>query len=107
MREPDSPYGNKNLKMHQFAITGVDMEPDGISLDQLEDELGKRDYDLAYLVPSYHNPTGIVMSHVKRAETIRLLNERQIPIIEDGFNEEAALFWCSCRSAYRLWRQSK
>lgn len=78
----------KNLKMHQFAITGVDMEPDGISLDQLEDELGKRDYDLAYLVPSYHNPTGIVMSHVKRAETIRLLNERQIPIIEDGFNEE-------------------
>ncbi|MCK9860859.1 PLP-dependent aminotransferase family protein [Paenibacillus sp. ATY16] len=78
----------KNLKMHQFAITGVDMEPDGISLEQLEGKLGGQEFDLAYLVPSYHNPTGIVMSHEKRAETVRMLNDRRIPIIEDGFNEE-------------------
>jgi DNA-binding transcriptional MocR family regulator len=78
----------KNFKMHGYAITGVEMEQDGISLTELARELSERTYDMAYLVPSYHNPTGIVMSHQKRLEALRLLNEYEIPVIEDGFNEE-------------------
>lgn len=78
----------KNLKLHKYRITGVDMELDGISLRQLEQELTRQPHDLAYLVPSYHNPTGIVMSPEKRLEAIRLLGEHGVPIIEDGFNEE-------------------
>lgn len=78
----------KNFKMHGYAITGVEMEQDGISLTELARELSDRTYDMAYLVPSYHNPTGIVMSHQKRLEALRLLNEYEIPVIEDGFNEE-------------------
>ncbi|MEC0201671.1 PLP-dependent aminotransferase family protein [Paenibacillus lautus] len=78
----------KNFKMHGYAITGVEMEHDGISLTGLARELSERTYDMAYLVPSYHNPTGIVMSHQKRLEALRLLNEHEIPVIEDGFNEE-------------------
>ncbi|MCM3781714.1 PLP-dependent aminotransferase family protein [Neobacillus mesonae] len=78
----------KNFRMHGYEITGVPMEPDGISLSSLASELSARSYDLAYFVPSYHNPTGIVMSHPKRQEVLRLLSKYQIPIIEDGFNEE-------------------
>ncbi|GAB6926468.1 PLP-dependent aminotransferase family protein [Paenibacillus sp. JCM 10914] len=78
----------KNFKMHGYDVTGVPMEADGISLNELAGALSKNDYDLAYLVPSYHNPTGIVMSHRKRLEALRLLSEYQIPVIEDGFNEE-------------------
>ncbi|MCG7378201.1 PLP-dependent aminotransferase family protein [Paenibacillus sp. ACRSA] len=78
----------KNLKLHNFHLTGVEMEPDGLHLGQLEQELMKHSYDLAYLVPSYHNPTGIVTSPAKRAEIIRLMNQYHVPIIEDGFNEE-------------------
>lgn len=78
----------KNFKMHGYAITGVPMEQDGISLTDLARELAARPYDLAYLVPSYHNPTGIVMSPQKRLETLRLLSEYETPVIEDGFNEE-------------------
>lgn len=78
----------KNLKLHNFHLTGVDMEPDGLHLGQLEQELMKHPYDLAYLVPSYHNPTGIVTSPAKRAEIIRLMNQYHVPMIEDGFNEE-------------------
>lgn len=78
----------KNFKMHGYDITGIEMEPDGISLEGLARELSNRSYDLAYLVPSYHNPTGIVMSHQKRLDALRLLNEYQIPVMEDGFNEE-------------------
>ncbi|WP_427179539.1 PLP-dependent aminotransferase family protein [Paenibacillus sp. TC-CSREp1] len=78
----------KNLRLHQFQLTGINMEPDGLDLKQLEQELAGSAYDLAYLVPSYHNPTGIVTSPAKRTEIIRLMNEYQVPIIEDGFNEE-------------------
>ncbi|WP_127537514.1 PLP-dependent aminotransferase family protein [Paenibacillus illinoisensis] len=78
----------KNLKLHEFSLTGVDMEPDGLNLQQLEHELITSPYDLAYLVPSYHNPTGTVTSPAKRAEIIRLMNQYEVPIIEDGFNEE-------------------
>ncbi|WP_145408983.1 MocR-like pyridoxine biosynthesis transcription factor PdxR [Paenibacillus xylanexedens] len=78
----------KNLKLHNFHLTGVDMEPDGLHLGQLEQALMKHSYDLAYLVPSYHNPTGIVTSPAKRAEIIRLMNQYHVPMIEDGFNEE-------------------
>lgn len=59
-----------------------------MDLKQLEHELEAGPYDLAYLVPSYHNPTGIVTSPAKRVEIIRLMNKYQVPIIEDGFNEE-------------------
>ncbi|MBW7459905.1 PLP-dependent aminotransferase family protein, partial [Paenibacillus sepulcri] len=44
--------------------------------------------DCAYFVPSYHNPTGIVMSPEKRLALMKLMERYQIPIIEDGFNEE-------------------
>ncbi|WP_106767527.1 PLP-dependent aminotransferase family protein [Paenibacillus faecalis] len=80
----------KNLKLQGFEITGIPMEPDGIDVKQLEAVLQKyiNRFDLAYLTPSYHNPTGIVMSPAKRSAVMKLMMRYQIPVIEDGFNEE-------------------
>ncbi|TKH42634.1 PLP-dependent aminotransferase family protein [Paenibacillus terrae] len=78
----------KNFKLHGFQITGIPMEDDGISLTELERALSEQPYDCAYFVPSYHNPTGIVMSPKKRQELMSLMNQYGIPVIEDGFNEE-------------------
>ncbi|MDP4098824.1 PLP-dependent aminotransferase family protein [Paenibacillus sp. P96] len=80
----------KNLKLQGFEITGIPMEYDGIDVKQLEAVLQKQTkrFDLAYLIPSYHNPTGIVMSPAKRSAVMKLMMRYQIPVIEDGFNEE-------------------
>lgn len=78
----------KNLKLNGFEITGILMERDGIDLVELEKALQQQAFDCAYLVPSYHNPTGIVMSPEKRQRLMKLMNRYQIPVIEDGFNEE-------------------
>ncbi|AWB44671.1 PLP-dependent aminotransferase family protein [Paenibacillus sp. CAA11] len=78
----------KNLKLNGFEITGIEMEDDGLNLQQLKQALSERAYDCAYLVPSYHNPTGIVTSPARRIAVMKLLAEHQIPVIEDGFNEE-------------------
>lgn len=78
----------KLFKMHGMEIKGIGMEEDGFRLGELEQALAQQSFDLAYLIPSYHNPTGIVMSPEKRMEALRLFGHYRIPVIEDGFNEE-------------------
>ncbi|MFC4618744.1 PLP-dependent aminotransferase family protein [Camelliibacillus cellulosilyticus] len=78
----------KILKLHGFEVTGIELEQDGIDLQMLDQALTEKAYDFAYLIPSYHNPTGIVMSAEKRIQTLKRFADHQIPIIEDGFNEE-------------------
>jgi len=38
------------------------MTEDGIDLNELEESLKNNDIKFGYLIPSYHNPTGIVTS---------------------------------------------
>ncbi|MCY9548371.1 PLP-dependent aminotransferase family protein [Lysinibacillus xylanilyticus] len=78
----------KLFRLHGFDIHGIDMKDDGIDIEQVEKSLSEKEFDFAYLIPSYHNPTGIVTSSEKRAKIIRLFSQYQIPIVEDGFNEE-------------------
>lgn len=78
----------KNLQLNGFGIRGVAMERDGIHLGELKQALEDGMYDCAYLVPSYHNPTGIVMSPEKRLRVMKLMADYAVPVIEDGFNEE-------------------
>lgn len=78
----------KIMKLHNLNIHGVKLDNDGVNLDELKNTLSQNKFKIAYLIPSYHNPTGIVMSADKRIKVYNLLKEYNVPIIEDGFNEE-------------------
>jgi len=78
----------KIMKINRLNIHGIDMEEDGLNIDMLREKISKNKIKVGYLVPSYHNPTGIVMSAEKRLEVYKIFKENNIPIIEDGFNEE-------------------
>ncbi|MBS4174415.1 PLP-dependent aminotransferase family protein [Bacillus sp. FJAT-49736] len=78
----------KLFRLHGFDIHGIDLQDDGLDIRQLENSLSEHDFDFAYLIPSYHNPTGIVTSSEKRVEIMKLFSTYQVPIVEDGFNEE-------------------
>lgn len=78
----------KLFRLHGLDIHGIDMTDDGIDIGQVEKSLSEGDFDFAYLIPSYHNPTGIVTSSEKRTEIMKLFSKYQVPIVEDGFNEE-------------------
>ncbi|WP_459502652.1 MocR-like pyridoxine biosynthesis transcription factor PdxR [Bacillus sp. C1] len=78
----------KLFRLHGFDVHGIDMKEDGIDIEQVEKRLSEMDFDLAYVIPSYHNPTGIVTSSEKRTEMMNLFSKYQVPIVEDGFNEE-------------------
>ena len=63
----------KIMRLHGLNIVGVDIEEDGINLSQLEKVLSNKPISMGFLIPSYHNPTGIVMSPEKRMEAIKNL----------------------------------
>jgi DNA-binding transcriptional MocR family regulator len=78
----------KIMKLHGLEIKGIDVDKDGINLEKLEAELAENKFKLSYFIPSYHNPTGVIMSAEKRLKLYRILKQYNITIIEDGFNEE-------------------
>jgi DNA-binding transcriptional MocR family regulator len=78
----------KLMRLHRLDIYGVDIEQGVINTKQLKEKLAINKMKLIYLTPSYHNPTGTVMPADKRKEVYELCKNHNIPIIEDGFNEE-------------------
>ena len=78
----------KIMKVHGIEVVGVKMNEDGIDILELEEKLKDNKIKFGYLIPSYHNPTGIVLKGEKRFEVYNLFKKYNVPIIEDGFNEE-------------------
>lgn len=78
----------KIMKLNKLNIVGIPMMKDGIDEEILKNTLIKHKIKISYFVPSYHNPTGIVMSSEKRERVYNILRKHNVPIIEDGFNEE-------------------
>lgn len=87
----ENPTHNTAIKiMNLFGLefVGIPMREDGIDLDVLEERLMENVIKAGYLIPSYHNPTGLVMPLDKRLRVLEIFAEHRIPLIEDGFNEE-------------------
>ena len=84
----------KLFKSYGINLIGIDINKDGLNFDMLENKLFEHSNNpdtkikFAYITPSYHNPTGIVMSPENRYKFYNLMKKYNIAIIEDGFNEE-------------------
>ena len=78
----------KIMKVHGIEVVGVSMTEEGVDIGELENKLKANNIKFGYLIPSYHNPTGIVMKGEKRYSVYNLFKRYNVPIIEDGFNEE-------------------
>lgn len=61
----------------------VPMDHLGVRTDLLADVLARSLPRLVYLVPDFHNPTGLVLGDARRREVARLAAEYQVPVIED------------------------
>jgi len=72
----------------QAEMVGVRQEADGIDLGELDDtwirlEREGRRARLLYLVPNFHNPTGLLIGRAKRAALLDWANRRDVLIVED------------------------
>lgn len=75
----------QSIGMRRHAVP---MDDDGIIPDQLMTFKPKHRQALLYTVPSFHNPTGIVMSPDRRKALLDVCGKGKIPIIEDDVYRE-------------------
>ena len=68
------------------------MRDDGPDLDILETLFRESSPALFYTIPNFHNPTGITTEQTHRERLLELAREYQIPLLEDGFEEEMKYF---------------
>ena len=88
------------LRRHGAEIHGVPLEPDGPSIEKLENLAATRKPRFFYVIPDFQNPSGITYSAEKRDHLIRLARKHRFTIIEDtpyrllryrGFDEPTLL----------------
>lgn len=71
------------LKTYQGKAIGVESDPDGINIADLEEKIVANKPKLIYLVPNFSNPTGKTLSLEKRKQIYALLVKYNIVLIED------------------------
>ena len=73
------------FKEFGFEVETINLENDGINLDELSEKLdnNKDEVKLLYTIPTFHNPTSITMTHEKRKNLIELSKKHNMYIIAD------------------------
>lgn len=64
-------------------VVGVPLEPDGVSVERLEQVLRQQVPAFLYLVPDFQNPAGATMSLEKRRRVVELAEQYGFWLIED------------------------
>jgi DNA-binding transcriptional MocR family regulator len=58
-------------------------DQDGVIVEHLQQVVGRVRPALIYLVPTYHNPTGTVLSHRRRQGVVDIARQFHLPVIDD------------------------
>lgn len=73
------------IKSYRTNLVGVDLEEDGINLEQLEAAIkNNKNVKMLYLIPNFQNPSGITTSFEKRKAIYELAQKYQVLILEDN-----------------------
>ena len=77
-----------NLRRRRVNMVGIEVDHDGMRMDQLAEELERLRNEgvrpkYIYTIPTLQNPTGTVMSMERRLRMLELSEEYGVPIFED------------------------
>jgi 2-aminoadipate transaminase len=86
---PTYPGAVPVFSSYQADVVQVDMDADGMRVDQLEETLDRLERDgrrpkFIYTVPSFQNPAGVTMSAPRRRRLVEVAHERELLILEDN-----------------------
>jgi GntR family transcriptional regulator/MocR family aminotransferase len=83
LENPTYPGALSLFCQPQYKCIGVPVGAQGLDLDALEDVLRRRSPKLIYVVPTFHNPTGVTMDLAARRRLLELAAQYRVPIVED------------------------
>ncbi|MGE8203005.1 PLP-dependent aminotransferase family protein [Heyndrickxia sp. NPDC080065] len=82
----ESPSYLHSIHVFQSAgmnLLGISMDDEGIQTEEIGRLKRQHNGALLYTIPSFHNPTGILMSSNRRMELLNVCKKERLPIIED------------------------
>lgn len=88
VEQPTWPGVLDVLESRKLRIVGVPLDTDGLRADALAAALERERPGLIYTVPTFHNPTGGVMSAARRRAIVALAQRHGVPILEDDHVRE-------------------
>ncbi len=72
----------------KIPYIGVPVDNNGMQVNKVEAILKKGKISAIITIPTFHNPTGTVMSTSRRKKLLELAAEYQVPIIEDDWAQD-------------------
>lgn len=83
LEQPSYLYSLPLFQMSGMRLTGVHMDQQGIDPQVLAQQKQRHNGALLYTIPSYHNPTGVLMSDDRRGQVMAVCERERLPILED------------------------
>lgn len=83
----EAPSYLKSLQVFQSAgmkLHGLPMDRDGLVYWNLPSSQLRQGRSLLYTIPTFHNPTGVLMPQSRREDLFRFCQNSRLPIIEDN-----------------------
>lgn len=75
-------------RARRLRVFGVPLDEQGMQLDLLEEAVQRLNPRLIYVMPTFQNPTGQVMTLPGRRRLLRLAKQHGIPLLEDSVYHE-------------------
>jgi DNA-binding transcriptional MocR family regulator len=69
-------------------VVGVPMDHEGLLPDALEEAMARYRPKLLYTIPTFHNPTGAVLSHERRRQVLDVASRFRVPVLESDLYGE-------------------
>ena len=83
IENPSYFYSLSIFQAHGIRIYGIPMDRDGIMIDKLDELVRKQSIKMVFINPIFHNPTGNVMSELRKKALLTYCEKKNIFIIED------------------------
>ncbi|USK34264.1 PLP-dependent aminotransferase family protein [Bacillus sp. F19] len=87
----EKPSYLNSLHVFQSAgmqLVGIPLDKEGIKANHIPQYKKQHKAALLYTIPSFHNPTGTLMTAERRDQLLNICQQQQLPIIEDDVYQE-------------------
>jgi len=88
LEKPSYLYSLRTFQSFGMQLLGIPSDKTGINLKELSERHKYKQGSILFTIPTFHNPTGTVMTLEKRKELIRFCEKEGLPIIEDDVYRE-------------------
>ncbi|MGD8375394.1 MAG: PLP-dependent aminotransferase family protein [Acidobacteriota bacterium] len=83
MERPGFTLAIGSFRAQGAQVEGIPIDEEGIRTDLLARAMHDRRPRLVYLVPEFHNPTGVTLSERRRRQLLELAHENGVAVVED------------------------